>query len=56
MTVTDSVVDIVRTDADRFIEDEDQTIRLKVFYRATGPVFAYPWETRIDRTAWSFEN
>lgn len=56
MSVVDSTVDIVRTDAGRFIDDAEQTVRLKVFYRASGPVFAYPWEARIDRAAWSFQN
>jgi 6-phosphogluconolactonase (cycloisomerase 2 family) len=55
-SVSDAVVNIARTDANRFIDDVNQTVRAKVLYRATGPVFAYPWETRIDRTAWSFAN
>jgi hypothetical protein len=56
MTVSDSTVDIVRTDSNRFIDDAEQTVRVRVSYRANGPVFLYPWEPRIDRAAWSFEN
>jgi hypothetical protein len=53
MTVSDSTVDIVRTDSNRFIDDAGQTVRVRVSYRANGPVFVYPWEPRIDRAAWS---
>jgi 6-phosphogluconolactonase (cycloisomerase 2 family) len=53
-TLSDSVVDISRNDAARFIDDETQFVRAKIRYKAFGPVLIYPWEPRIDRTAWSF--
>ena len=53
---TDFVLDVSRTDADRFIHDTDQTVRAQVRYRVNGPVVSYPWEGRIDRVAWSFVN
>ena len=53
---TDFVLNVAETDADRFIDDEDQTVRAQVRCRANGPVLSYPWEARIDRVAWSFFN
>jgi choice-of-anchor B domain-containing protein len=29
----------------------DKTVKLRLSYRATGPVFAYPWNAAIDRVA-----
>jgi len=47
-------VNISRTDADRFIQNDDQSVRALVRYRQTGPTLAYPWESRIDRLCWTF--
>lgn len=50
----DIVVDISRTDSNRFISDDDQSVRARIRYRQTGPVLAFPWEARVDRLCWTF--
>jgi hypothetical protein len=29
------------------------TVKAKLAFRATGPLFVYPWEVRIDKVSWS---
>ncbi|MDQ2987014.1 MAG: beta-propeller fold lactonase family protein [Armatimonadota bacterium] len=50
----DLVLDVSRSDANRFIDEADQTVRAKIMYRQSAPIFNYPWEARIDRVAWTF--
>jgi 6-phosphogluconolactonase (cycloisomerase 2 family) len=51
---TDVVVDVNRSDANRFIDDDDQSVRARIRYKQIGPVLAFPWEARIDRLCWTF--
>jgi hypothetical protein len=40
-------------DVGRFVEPGTRRVKVKIGYRSSGPVFAYPWEVRIDRTWWT---
>ena len=46
VTVNSNVADYVRANG---------TIRARLNYKANGPVFAYPWETRVDQTLFSIQ-
>ena len=46
VTVNTNVADYLRPDG---------TIRARVNFRATGPVFAYPWEGRVDKVRLSIQ-
>ena len=51
---TDAKIKIeVWDDAARFI-DSSGFVKARVDYRANGPVFSYPWQTRIDLARWTF--
>lgn len=50
----DVVVNLSRSDSDRFISDDDQSVRAKVRYRPVAPLLVVPWEARMDRFAFSF--
>ena len=52
LTVTDNVVSIqIDENPGRFVAANGE-VRTRLRYRATGPVFAYPWESRIDHVQW----
>ena len=38
--------------ADDHIEPGTQAIKARIAFKATGPVFAYPWTASIDRVRW----
>jgi glucose/arabinose dehydrogenase len=46
VSITSNVMDYIRNDG---------TIRARVNFRATGPVFAYPWFARVDQTLFSIQ-
>jgi glucose/arabinose dehydrogenase len=46
VTINSNVADYIRPDG---------TIRARVNFRATGPVFAYPWEGRVDQALFSIQ-
>lgn len=46
VSITANVADYVRSDG---------TIRARINYRAIGPIFAYPWEARVDQTLFSIQ-
>jgi len=52
-TLSDSVVVIaINADPGRFVSPAG-LMRTRLSYRATGPVFAYPWRTRLDHVRWT---
>jgi hypothetical protein len=51
-TTGDTTYNIVRNDWDRWVGPSGQ-LRAKVRYKATGPVFAFPWTGRIDWIHWT---
>jgi hypothetical protein len=50
-TTTDTTQTFVRSDTDRWISATGE-VKCRVSYRATGPVFAYPWSSRLDMVRW----
>jgi photosystem II stability/assembly factor-like uncharacterized protein len=53
-TTTDSTQTFIRSDADRWISPAGE-VKCRVSYRATGPVFVYPWSGRLDMVRWSIQ-
>lgn len=48
-TLTDSVVQLnLDTNLNRYVEAGTRKVRLRATWKQTGPVFAYPWNIRID--------
>ena len=43
----------LNADIARFIQAGTQIVRARSLVRANGPVFAYPWQYKIDRVNWS---
>lgn len=43
---------VVSTNASRYIQAGTRQVKARIEFRATGPVFAYPWESRVDLTKW----
>ena len=54
-TTTDTTYNHVRNDWDRWIS-AGGTVRARVRYRVTGPVFVYPWTARLDWVHWTLTN
>ena len=54
-TTGDTTYNIVRNDWDRWVGPAGQ-LRAKVRYKATGPVFAFPWTGRIDWVHWTLND
>ena len=56
ITTTDAVTQIsIPTNAARFVEPlGTREVRLRLGYKVTGPVFAYPWTARIDHVSFTF--
>ena len=53
-TVTDSTMVIsVTTGATNFVDPVTGNVRSRIHYRAVGPVFAYPWNARLDLVRWT---
>jgi hypothetical protein len=50
-SVIDEVFRFDREDADRFISETGE-MRVRLGYRLSGPVFSYPWRTRVDWVRW----
>jgi Tol biopolymer transport system component len=52
-TLSDGVVVIaVTANAGRFVDNAGR-MRTRISYKASGPVFSYPWRTRIDHIRWT---
>ena len=48
-TTVDSTTNVsLRTFPERFVQEGTQKMRAKIMVKANGPVFAYPWQARID--------
>lgn len=53
-TTMDSTTEVsIAANPTRFIEAGTGAMRAKVGYIATGPIFSYPWQARIDQAAWA---
>ena len=50
-TVIDETLRFDREDASRFISETGE-MRLRIGYRLTGPIFAYPWRAKLDWVRW----
>lgn len=47
----DGTIEVSLTNPGRFI-DAAGNVSLRLHYKATAPVFAYPWTARVDRVSW----
>jgi hypothetical protein len=55
MTTSDSAVTVtIDTNTANYIRG-DGTIRVRLSYRQTGPVLAFPWQSRIDQVQWNIQ-
>jgi hypothetical protein len=55
MTTSDGAVTIaVATNVADYVRG-DGTMRARINFRAVGPIFAYPWESRVDQTQFSIQ-
>lgn len=56
ITTTDAMTQVtIRTNAARFVEPlGTREIRLRLGYKVTSPVLAYPWTARIDQVTFTF--
>ena len=54
-TMTDSSVAINIASAPAFVEDGTNKVRVRIGFRANGPIFAYPWTARVDRAVWDIQ-
>ena len=53
LTTSDAMRDVVvSTNASRYIQAGTREVKARIEFRATGPVFAYPWESRVNLTMW----
>lgn len=53
-TVTDSTVIVDVIGGSAFVNPADRTVRVRIKYKAAGPVFTYPWLISADYAAWTF--
>jgi hypothetical protein len=51
-STTDTLYQHLRTDWSRWIS-AGGVVRARIRYKATGPVFVYPWTTRLDWVHWT---
>lgn len=56
ITTTDALTQVnIPTNAARFVEPSGtREVRIRLGYKVTGPVFAYPWTVRVDHVAIAF--
>jgi len=54
-TMTDSSIAINIASAPAFVEDGTNKVRVRIGFRANGPIFAYPWTARVDRAVWDIQ-
>jgi len=54
MTTDNAVVVMINTNTANYIRN-DGTIRIRLSYRQTAPVLAFPWQTRIDHVQWNIQ-
>lgn len=52
-SVADQTVTVDLSDAERFIAPLTRQVRARLTWKQTGPVLAYPWQTRIDQAYWT---
>jgi hypothetical protein len=43
---------VVSTGASNYIQAGTREVKARISFKATGPVFVYPWETRVDLAMW----
>ena len=54
-TTDDSATAINIANAGAFVEDGTNKVRVRLGFKATGPVFSYPWTARVDRAVWDIQ-
>jgi hypothetical protein len=52
-SVVDQAVTVDFSNASRFIAPTTRQIRARLTWKQTGPVLAFPWQTRIDQAYWT---
>lgn len=53
LTTSDMIREVlVTTNASRYIQAGTREVKARIEFRAMGPVFVYPWESRVDLTMW----
>lgn len=56
-TIIDTVFEIEATgNISRFVEPGSGTVKTRLAWRATGPVFLFPWTVSIDHIQWTATN
>lgn len=54
-TTVDSSVAINIANAPAFVQDGTNKVRVRIGFKAIGPVFSYPWTARVDRAVWDIQ-
>jgi hypothetical protein len=54
-TTDDSATAINISNAGAFVEDGTNKVRVRLGFKATGPIFSYPWTARVDRAVWDIQ-
>ena len=53
LTTTDTVAEVViTTNPGRFVQSGTRQVKVRLEFKATGAVFQYPWESRVDMAVW----
>jgi plastocyanin len=52
VSTTDTVVEAIVTDPERFMTPATGTTVAEVSFKALGPVLFYPWQARVDQLEW----
>ena len=52
-SVTDTRTTVQVPTPAQFINGANKSVRLRVSYKAEGPVFSYPWTVRVDQAVWN---
>lgn len=52
-TTTDSRTTVLVPEPQQFMEAVSKNVRMRISYKAEGPVFSYPWTVRVDQAIWN---
>jgi hypothetical protein len=53
LTTSDTTAEIIiTTNPGRFVQGGTRQVKARLEFKATGAVFQYPWETRVDMAIW----
>jgi hypothetical protein len=53
--IADEAIGINIANPAAFVEDGTNKVRVRVGFKVTGPVFAFPWTVRVDRAVWDIQ-